>query len=168
MIPPALRLMAASPAALILPAIVSAPLAVNVTLPPAPVVEIVPAEIAPVLLILTFPPPLWLMLVIDSGAAVLTSWILPLVVLVALNAPTVFALPSVVPPAEVVINALAIMVPAPASLMTPGDTCCADARLTAPVVLTLPAFNRMSRPANTVMPPEVLLVVALNRTSLVA
>ena len=143
---------------------VSAPLEVNVTEPPAPVVEITPDVIAPVLLMLTLPPPLWEMLTIVSGAAELTKTIFPAVALVALNEPTRFALPSVVPvlPVELVVNDPALMIPAPASLMTPAAACCAEDSTTLEDVVTPPAFSKISRPAVAVIAPEVLLAVAFN------
>src|SRR5207248_2687700 len=78
------------------------PLATRLMAPPLPA-ETVPVRLmAPVLLTVTLPPPLWLMPVMVSGAAVLIRLMLPPVLLVALKLPTALAPPRVVPPTELV------------------------------------------------------------------
>src|SRR6266404_2135936 len=101
--------------------------------------------------------------VIVRGAAVLVREIFPLVVLVALNEVTVFALPSVVPPTELVVsNAAVKTLPAPASDTVPAE----PVKETFPVVVILPAFNVTAWPAVALIAPDVLPTSALNKISL--
>ena len=82
----------------------AAPVAVRFTAPP-PAAAIVPVMLsAPALFTVTLPPPVLLMPVTVSGLAVLVNDTLPLVEFVALNPVTMFALPSVVPVAELVVS----------------------------------------------------------------
>ena len=103
-----------------------------------------------------------------SVAAVLVRLTAPLVALVALKLDTALLLPSVVPPFEFVVSNAPPIVPAPASLITPVAAVCAEFSVTLPPVVTLPAFSTMSRPAFTVIAPDVLLAVAFTSTSAVA
>src|SRR5258708_1407667 len=93
---------------------------------------------------------------------VLVKDIAPLVLLVALKTLTALLLPRAVPAADVAVRVLAVIKPAPASLIAPVP---AD-NVTLPVVVMLPAFRVMLRPAVTPIAPEVLLTLALMITSL--
>ena len=64
---------------------------------------------APVLFIVTSPPPDWLMPLSVSGAAAFVRLMSPPVALPALKTPTAFALPSVVPPTELVASVPAVI-----------------------------------------------------------
>src|SRR5277367_5703056 len=99
--------------------LVNAPVGLSVIEPVS--AERLPASaIAPALTTTTLPPPVSLMPVIVSGAAVLISAMFPLVVLVALKAPTVLAPFSVAPPTELVVSVPVVEIrPAPLSLSAP-------------------------------------------------
>ena len=83
----------------------------------AAVVEIAPDFVRlPVLVTLTLEPaavPSWLIPVTVKVPAEFTRVMGPLVVLVALKLVTVLALPSVVPPTELVVSRAPLMTPAP-------------------------------------------------------
>src|SRR5437764_8238991 len=96
------------------------PLAVRLIVPPSALTPPVRVR-APVLLIVIPPPPGWMIPVTVKGAAVLVSEMAPPVVFVALKLAIALAPPSVVPPAEVVINdALVLTNPLPLSLIVPA------------------------------------------------
>ena len=81
---------------------------------------------------------------------------LPLDKLVAFKLETTLILFSVVPPLELRVSKLPLIKPAPASEITPvlvNDTL--------PLVLMLPAFSVVLRPAVELIAPEVLETVAL-------
>src|SRR5271170_962744 len=118
--------------------LVNAPVGLSVIEPVS--AERLPASaIAPALTTTTLPPPVSLMPVIVSGAAVLISAMFPLVVLVALKLDTVLALFSVVPVAESAVNRFALMSPAPDSLIAPVAV-----RLTFPLVVNAVAMDMFS------------------------
>ncbi len=162
---PPTELLVSVPVVLIKPAPLSAivPLEVKPTLfaPPASVPVML---ILPVLLTDTAPVPVCVMPVIANGAAVFTKEIKPVPLFVALKLVTVFALPKVVPVAELVVSRPPFNKPAPASLMAPA----VPVSEMPPVVLIPPAFNVTLRPAVALIAPDVLPTLALKRISLVA
>src|SRR5277367_1274622 len=135
--------------------LVNAPVGLSVIEPVS--AERLPASaIAPALTTTTLPPPVSLMPVIVSGAAVLISAMFPLVVLVALKAPTVLALFSVAPPTELVVSVPVVEIrPAPLSLSAPLVV-----RLTAPPppALTVPVMLAAPVLFTTTLPPPVSLM----------
>jgi hypothetical protein len=152
------------------PLIKPAPLSVNAPLEVREILLLLPAAmlpvilIAPVLLTDTAPVPFCMMLVIVSGAAVSFNEMTPAPLFVALKLVTVFALPNVVPNAELVVSKPPIKKPAPASFTVPA----VPVREIAPVVLRPPAFNIALRPAVALNAPDPLPTFALNKISLVA
>src|SRR5271170_7439764 len=138
------------------PLSLSAPLVVRLTAPPPPALTVPVMLAAPVLFTTTLPPPVSLMPVIVSGAAVLISAMFPLVVLVALKAPTVLAPFSVAPPTELVVSVPVVEIrPAPLSLSAPLVV-----RLTAPPppALTVPVMLAAPVLFTTTLPPPVSLM----------
>src|SRR5271170_2116734 len=135
--------------------LVNAPVGLSVIEPVS--AERLPASaIAPALTTTTLPPPVSLMPVIVSGAAVLISAMFPLVVLVALKAPTVLAPFSVAPPTELVVSVPVVEIrPAPLSLSAPLVV-----RLTAPPppALTVPVMLAAPVLFTTTLPPPVSLM----------
>ncbi len=128
--------------------------------PPA-TVPVIP--ILPVLLTETAPVPDWVTPVMVNGAAVFTKEITPAPLFEPLKLVTVFALPKVVPVAELVVSRPPFNNPAAASLTAPT----VPVSEIPPVVLRLPAFNVTLRPAVALTAPEVLETFALKRISLV-
>ena len=117
----------------------------------------------PVLLTDTAPVPVCEIPVIVNGAAVFTKEITPAPLFEPLKLVTVFALPKVVPVAELVVSRPPFNKPAPASLMAPA----VPVSEIPPVVFILPAFNVTLRPAVALTAPDVLPTLALKRISLV-
>ncbi len=151
-----------------------------VLIKPAPVSTMVPLEfkpilfappatvpvilILPVLLTDTAPVPVCEMPVIANGAAVFTKEITPAPLFEPLKLVTVFALPKVVPVAELVVSKPPFNKPAPASLMVPA----VPVSEMPPLVLTLPAFSVTLLPADALIAPDVLPTFALNKMLLEA
>ena len=107
---------------------------------PLPPVVTAPVVVsAPELPTVTLPPPVWPIAVTVSVAAVFVSATLPLVVFVALKLTTVFALLSVWPPFEFVVNSAAVStLPVPASVIVPVAAVCAEFSVTLPLVVMSP------------------------------
>ena len=118
--------------------------------------------IAPVLLIETLPVPVSLIPCTVKGAAFVRE--IPPPASVALKLVTVFALPKVVPNAETVVSAAPLIKLVLISLIAPAVA----VRATSPLVLRLPPFRVMLRPAIAEISPEVLPTFAFIRMSLVA
>ena len=102
--PVASSVTAPEPPAVTAAPMVSVPVEVRPIAPLAAVLTMPVVVRAPVLLTVTLPPPVSLMLVMVSGAAVLVSWMPLAEASVALKLLTVFALPSVWPVPETVVS----------------------------------------------------------------
>src|SRR5262249_56087142 len=101
------------------PIAIAPPVAFSPTAPPSALTPVPLTLTPPALITDTSPPPLWLTPVTESVVAVLFRLMAPLVVFVALNDPSVFALGRVVPPIELVVRAVADKAPAPVSAIVP-------------------------------------------------
>ena len=116
---------------------------------------------APVLFTEISPVPLCEIPVIVSGAAFVRE-MTPAPLFAALKLVTVFALPNVVPVAELVVSKAPLIRPASASSIAPAVA----VRETLPLVLILPAFSVTLSPAEAEIAPDVLPTLALTRISL--
>src|SRR5438067_1714315 len=97
-------------------------------------------DVLPVLVTMVVPP-VSLIPVMLSRVAVFVRLTLPLVTFVALNAPTVFAPPSVVPPTEVVVSVPVVPKrPPPDSVIAPPDATVIDPDVVVTAALTTVLF----------------------------
>jgi hypothetical protein len=124
-----------------------------------PLVLIAPVVVMPpVLLMRTFPPPVSLMLVMRSGAALFVSCTSPLVVFVALKLEMVFALLSNVPLTEWVVSMSPLMMPVPVSCISPFVLV---SNILPLLLFKLPVLSVMLSPAVKLISFAVLILFAI-------
>ena len=141
------------------------PTATKLIVPPfefiAPATVILPLAL---LLVIVMLPPVSLMAFNVNVAALSTKLTLPLVVLVAVKLVTVFALPKVVPVAELVVKSAPLMNPVAPSVTAPAVA----VNETLPeVLLILPPLIVRVRPAVKLIAPVAVILLVIDR-SLVA